>query len=66
MSHSDYRRLLDRGRKAGLNTSELYRALSGRQPAAGDGPAGLPDSNGFIAQVQANGQRSYQPQRRRP
>jgi hypothetical protein len=62
LSHSHYRRLLDRGRKAGLNTSELYRALSGRQPGAGDTPNGQLDSNGFIAQVQANGQRCYQPQ----
>lgn len=61
MSHSNYRRLLDRGRKAGLNTTELYRALSGRQPLPGDGPAGQADSNGYVAQVQANGQRSYHP-----
>lgn len=65
MSHSNFRRLLDRGRKAGLNTAELYRALSGRQPFPGDGAAGQPDSNGYVAQVQANGQRSYQPQTER-
>ncbi len=62
MSHSSYRRLLDRGRKAGLNTRELYSALAGRQPLAGDGPSGQPDSNGFVAHVQANGQRCYEPQ----
>jgi hypothetical protein len=60
MSNTDYRRMLDRGRKAGLNTRELYQALAGRQPVAGE--AGQSDSNGFIAQVQANGQRNYQPQ----
>jgi hypothetical protein len=62
MSQSHYRRLLDRGRKAGLNTNELYRALAGRQPLIGDGPAGQADSNGFVAHVQPNGQRCYLPQ----
>jgi len=66
MSYSNYQRLLNRGRKAGLNTTELYSALSGRQPLLGDAPTGQPDSNGFVAQVQANGQRSYRPQTRRP
>jgi hypothetical protein len=57
--------MLDRGRKAGLNTAELYRALSSRQPMLGDGPTGQADSNGFVAQVQPNGQRCYLPQTRR-
>jgi hypothetical protein len=61
MSHSRYRQLLDRGRKAGLNTAELYRALSSRQPLVGDDPTGAADCNGFVAQVLANGQRSYHP-----
>ncbi len=65
MSHSNYRQLLDRARKAGLNTRELYRALAGRQVVPGDGPSGEPDSNGYVAQVQANGHCSYRPQPRR-
>jgi hypothetical protein len=62
MSHSSYQQLLDRARKAGLGTSELYRALSGRQFLGHDTPPDQADSNGYVAQVQANGQRSYQPQ----
>ena len=62
MSDSTYRRLLNRGRKAGLNANELYRALSARQPSVGDAPLGRPDCNGFIAQIQSNGQRVYQQQ----
>jgi hypothetical protein len=61
MSRSTYRRMLDRGRKAGLSTGELYRALSTRQPTIGDEPVGKPDSNGYVAKVEANGQRTYQP-----
>ncbi len=65
MTGSHYRRLLDRGRKAGLNTSELYRALSARPPVAGDAPAGQADSNGYVVTVTTSGQRSYAPQVRR-
>ena len=61
MSHSSYRRMVDRGRKAGLNASELYRALATRQPSLGDSPVGRADGNGYVAKVEANGQRSYQP-----
>jgi hypothetical protein len=60
MSHSSsIRRLVDRGRKAGLNARELYQALAGRQPTPGDQPIGQSDNNGYVAQVQANGQRIY-------
>ncbi len=65
MSHNSYRRLLDRGRKAGLSTAELYRALSARAPGGGDSPSGQADSNGYVARVQPNGQREYQPQPKR-
>jgi hypothetical protein len=60
MLRSSYRRMLDRGRKAGLNAHELYRALAARQPAPGDDPVGRADNNGYVAQVQENGQRTYQ------
>ncbi len=60
MSQSTHRRMLDRGRKAGLNARELYQALSAHKPVPGDQPAGKSDSNGFVAQVQQNGQRSHE------
>ncbi len=59
MSTSNHRRLLNRGRKAGLNASELYRALSAIKPMPGDPQSGKPDCNGFVAEVQANGQRTF-------
>ncbi len=61
MSHSDYRRLLDHGRKAGLNTTELYSALSTRAPEATESAPGHSDSNGYVAGVNATGQRVYRP-----
>jgi hypothetical protein len=53
------RRLLDRGRKAGVVTADLYRALSSRPPFAGDTTPGHTDCNGYVIQVGANGQRTY-------
>lgn len=61
MNHSSHRRLLDRGRKAGLTTAELYRALSARPPSAQDGPPGQPDCNGYVVSVTSTGQRCYSP-----
>jgi hypothetical protein len=61
MSRSDYRTLIDRGRKAGLRTSELYRALAGRRPEGSDGLADQADSNGYILGYAVNGQRVYRP-----
>ena len=61
MSHSSHRRMVDRGRKAGLNASELYRALAAHKPAMGDDPVGKADGNGYVTQVHANGQRTYEP-----
>lgn len=60
MARSSYRRMLDRGRKAGLNSSELYRALSARQPSPSDDPIGRTDNNGYVARVQMNGQRTFE------
>jgi len=61
MSRTDYRTLIDRGRKAGLGTSEMYRALASRQPEVGDHSQGRADGNGFVSGYGANGQRVYQP-----
>jgi hypothetical protein len=63
MSRTDYHTLINRGRKAGLRTSELYSALSSRAPEGSDLGNGQADSNGFISRYNQNGQRVYQPVR---
>jgi hypothetical protein len=60
MSHSDHRTLINRGRKAGLNTSELYTALTTCPPERREVP-GEADGNGFTVVLDARGQRRYQP-----
>lgn len=62
MSHHDVRILLDLGRKAGLRTDELYKALNGRPPAPGELPPRQADPNGYVEQVDREGRRIYQPQ----
>jgi hypothetical protein len=57
----DYRTLITLGRKAGLQTSELYQALSTRRPEAGDRAPGQADGNGFISTYGRNGQRVFLP-----
>jgi hypothetical protein len=61
MSRSNIRTLLDHGRKAGLNTSELYRALATRPPEAHDDSNRLADGNGFVSDYLQGGQRVYRP-----
>jgi len=65
MNRSSTRRMLDRGRKAGLGTSDLYRALTSRPAVAGDAGPGQTDCNGYVSQVNANGQRTFQVPRSR-
>lgn len=60
MSHMDYRTLVDRGRKAGLRTSELYQALSSRQAQPGEAQ-GQADGNGYVRQVNVLGRSVLQP-----
>ena len=60
MSRSDYRTLLNHGRKAGLNTRELYNALSSRPPEASD-TNGQADGNGFVFDYTQGGRRVYRP-----
>ena len=60
MHRLDYQRLIDRGRKAGLGTTELYRAMMARRPEAGD-HLGQADGNGFTSGYGINGQRIYRP-----
>ncbi len=61
MVRTDYRTLLDRGRKAGLCTADLYRALGARRPEAGDHLPGQADGNGFVADYTAGGRWQYRP-----
>jgi hypothetical protein len=60
MSRSDYRTLIDRGRKAGLNTSELYRAMATRPPEATE-QVGETDGNGFVSGYDQSGHHVYRP-----
>jgi hypothetical protein len=60
MPRTDYLRLIDRGRKAGLGTTDLYRALTARRPQIGDQPSQT-DSNGFVSGYGANGQMFIRP-----
>lgn len=53
--------LINRGRKAGLTTRELYSAMSGRPPEAGANIHGPADSNGYVASIDTRGQRIYRP-----
>jgi hypothetical protein len=60
MISTDYRTLINRGRKAGLTTRELYSALAARAEAPGPGP-GQCDGNGFAAGYDQQGRRVYRP-----
>jgi hypothetical protein len=57
---TDFRTLINRGRKAGLNTRELYSALATRGGEA-DGAPGRTDTNGYVSTVTASGRRVYRP-----
>ncbi len=61
MSRAPNHRLIDLGRKAGLGTNELYRALRSRPPEANDRPIGQADGNGFAQRIGSDGQRDYLP-----
>jgi hypothetical protein len=62
MSHTDYRTLIDRGRKSGLQTSELYSALTSRPAVTSDFVNGPADSNGFVPSLDQQGHPVYKPQ----
>ena len=61
MVRTDYRALIDRGRKAGLRTSELYNAIAARPPELSDQLPGQADGNGFVSGYDHNGQRVFRP-----
>jgi hypothetical protein len=68
MSHSDYRTLIHRGRKAGLNAREIYGAIAARPVGDSDQVLGRADCNGFVLGYNQAGQRIYRPagSQRRP
>jgi hypothetical protein len=66
MSHSNYQTLINRGRKAGLNTRELYSALAARSEQAHEHVPGQTDCNGYVSGHNAQGQRVFQPHGNRP
>ena len=61
MSHSNYLTLINRGRKAGLQTSELYAAMSTRPADGFDEAPGQIDGNGFVSTYNQQGKRVYRP-----
>lgn len=60
MSRRDYRTLINLGRKSGLNTAEIYTALTTRPPQAGDTSGA--DSNGYVQALDSEGHRVFKPQ----
>lgn len=62
MNYTNLRTLIDRGRKAGLRTTELYQALSTRQPHPGDGSQQR-DGNGYEGHLDSNGRTVYEPKK---
>jgi hypothetical protein len=61
MRRTDYRTLINRGRKAGLQTADLYNALAGQRPEAGDRNWRETDGNGFVSGVDSHGQNIFHP-----
>jgi hypothetical protein len=61
MFHTDYRTLIDRGRKAGLSTAEMYSAIAARPPAGGEPAARQADGNGFVPRYTEEGRRVFHP-----
>jgi hypothetical protein len=61
MLHTDIRTLIDRGRRAGLRTSELYSAIAARPPQYSDAAAAQADGNGFIPGYNQYGRRVFHP-----
>jgi len=59
MGRTNHRTLVDRGRKAGLRTSELYGALVSSRPEGTDAAPGVADSNGYVCSYDSVGQRVF-------
>lgn len=65
MSHTDYHNLINRGRKAGLNTADLYRAMSSRPPDRQSSRQGQTDCNGYTGDISEGGRIEYHPSKPR-
>ncbi len=61
MSRSDFRTLIDRARRAGLKTSEMYPAISTRPLDAPQLFLGRTDTNGFVSGYDVRGHQVYHP-----
>ena len=61
MSHTDYRTLIARGRKAGLTTNELYAALAAHPREGVDQHPGQSDGNGYVPGYNEQGHCVYRP-----
>jgi hypothetical protein len=61
MRRADYRTLIDRGRKAGLQTAELYHAMSSVRSPADGRQLGQADGNGFVSVYDGQGQCVFRP-----
>jgi len=66
MRHTDYRTLVDRGRKAGLKTADLYNALTARRREASDHYIGETDGNGIVPGFDQHGQSVFRPAGNQP
>ncbi len=58
---SNYSALINRGRKAGLTTRELYPAMATRPVEGVDQIPGQSDCNGYVSSVTLQGHRVYRP-----
>jgi hypothetical protein len=58
---TNYDVLINRGRKAGLTTRELYSAMAARPAEGADRFLGQADCNGFVSSITQRGQRVYHP-----
>ncbi|MCS7168759.1 MAG: hypothetical protein RMI91_13735 [Gemmatales bacterium] len=61
MAHYDRRAQIERGRKAGLQTREIYSALTHRSVSAQELAQEIVDANGYSAAVNADGRVYYRP-----
>jgi hypothetical protein len=59
--NTHYQALINRGRKAGLTTRELYSAMAGRPVEGCDDMLGRADCNGYVPSISPQGQRIYRP-----
>jgi hypothetical protein len=66
MSHNNYHMLIAMGRKAGLNTTDLYRAMTTRPPDRQQmSGSGQTDCNGYTGGISQGGRAEYHPSKPR-